>query len=147
VGCEIAGALGAELDVLLVRKLGRPGREKLAMGAIATGGVLVVNEDVIRGVDAAPEFVQAWNLRDRHMADTLDALTEHQRPPTPATHTSVIARALPTAPPAPTANTSSRPHPRNKDLAALVELAASTMVFSTPKRAPHTLASRTPFRS
>jgi len=48
VGYEVARALGAPLDVFLVRKLGVPGHEELAMGAIASGGVRVVNEDVVR---------------------------------------------------------------------------------------------------
>jgi predicted phosphoribosyltransferase len=48
VGFEVARALDAPLDVFLVRKLGVPGREELAMGAIASGGVRVVNEDVVR---------------------------------------------------------------------------------------------------
>jgi predicted phosphoribosyltransferase len=53
VGFEVAHQLGVPLDVFLVRKLGVPGREELAMGAIASGGVRVVNEDVVRelGID------------------------------------------------------------------------------------------------
>lgn len=47
VAIEIAHALHAQLDVFLVRKLGLPGHEELAMGAIATGGVRVLNQDVI----------------------------------------------------------------------------------------------------
>src|SRR4051794_41365916 len=47
VGYEVARALGAPLDVFLVRKLGVPGHEELAMGAIASGGVQVLNEDVL----------------------------------------------------------------------------------------------------
>jgi predicted phosphoribosyltransferase len=47
VAFEVARALGAPLDVLLVRKLGAPGQRELAMGAIATGGVRVLNEEVI----------------------------------------------------------------------------------------------------
>ena len=47
VGFEVARTLGAALDVFVVRKLGAPGREELAMGAIATGGVRVLNRDVI----------------------------------------------------------------------------------------------------
>ena len=47
VGAEVANALGAPLDVFLVRKLGVPGREELAMGAIASGGVRVLNPDVV----------------------------------------------------------------------------------------------------
>src|SRR5580765_4850710 len=51
VGAEIAGRLGAELDVLVVRKLGAPGRPELAMGAIADVGesIEVVTNDVVIG--------------------------------------------------------------------------------------------------
>jgi putative phosphoribosyl transferase len=52
VGLEIARALDAELDVFLVRKLGLPGQEELALGAIATGGVRILNNALARG--AAP---------------------------------------------------------------------------------------------
>ena len=48
VALEVAQALGAPWDVFLVRKVGVPGREELAMGALASGGVSVVNEGVIR---------------------------------------------------------------------------------------------------
>src|SRR5712672_3361434 len=48
VAFEVARALHAPLDVFLVRKLGVPGHEELAMGAIASGGVRVLNEDVVR---------------------------------------------------------------------------------------------------
>ena len=48
VGYEVARSLGAPLDVFLVRKLGTPGHRELAMGAIASGGVRVLNEDVVR---------------------------------------------------------------------------------------------------
>jgi len=48
VGYEVASALGAPLDVFLVRKLGTPGHRELAMGAIASGGVRVLNEDVVK---------------------------------------------------------------------------------------------------
>jgi predicted phosphoribosyltransferase len=47
VGFEVARALGAPLDVFVVRKLGLPGHAELAMGAIASGGVRVYNDDVI----------------------------------------------------------------------------------------------------
>lgn len=48
VAYEVARALHAPLDIYLVRKLGVPGHEELAMGAIASGGVRVLNEDVVR---------------------------------------------------------------------------------------------------
>src|SRR5947199_8501654 len=55
VGFEIARALHVPLDVFLVRKLGVPGQEELAMGAIASGGVRVLNQEVISslGIPAA----------------------------------------------------------------------------------------------
>ena len=58
VAYEVATALGGPLDVFLVRKLGAPGHEELAMGAIASGGTLVLNEDVVRGLGVRPEVVQ-----------------------------------------------------------------------------------------
>ena len=57
VGYEVASALRAPLDVFLVRKLGVPGREELAMGAIASGGVRVVNEDVVRALGIPPKVI------------------------------------------------------------------------------------------
>ncbi len=47
VAAEVAAALGAPLDVFVVRKLGVPGREELAMGAVASGGVRVINSEVV----------------------------------------------------------------------------------------------------
>src|SRR6476646_1413704 len=53
VGFEIATKLGLPLDVFVVRKLGVPGQRELAMGAIASGGVRVLNEDVLRAMPSA----------------------------------------------------------------------------------------------
>src|SRR5438477_5389748 len=57
VAFEVAQALHAPLDVFLVRKLGLPGREELAMGAIATGGVRVLNDEVVRLLSVPPEVI------------------------------------------------------------------------------------------
>jgi putative phosphoribosyl transferase len=57
VGYEVARGLSAPLDVLVVRKLGVPGREELAMGALASGGALVFNEDVVYGLGVPAEIV------------------------------------------------------------------------------------------
>jgi putative phosphoribosyl transferase len=57
VAYEVARALDAPLDVFLVRKLGVPGREELAMGAIATGGVRVLNEDVVRALGIPEQLI------------------------------------------------------------------------------------------
>lgn len=59
VAFEVAQALRAPLDVFLVRKLGVPGDEELAMGAIATGGVRVLNEDVVRPLRISREMIEA----------------------------------------------------------------------------------------
>ena len=64
VGYEVARELGIPLDVLIVRKLGVPGHEELAMGAIASGGVRVVNDDVVRHLGIAPGIVDAVAERE-----------------------------------------------------------------------------------
>ncbi len=58
VAAEVARALEAPLDVFLVRKLGVPGQEELAMGAIASGGVRVMNEDVLRLLPLRPDDIE-----------------------------------------------------------------------------------------
>ncbi|WP_406274687.1 erythromycin esterase family protein [Nocardia sp. NBC_00881] len=58
VGYEVAAVLGAPLDVLVVRKLGAPEQPELAVGAIASGGVLVTNDDVLRAQAVAPEALE-----------------------------------------------------------------------------------------
>jgi predicted phosphoribosyltransferase len=63
VAFEVAARLGAPLDVFIVRKLGLPGREELAMGALASGGVRVLDDDLIRlagvSVDEVERITQA----------------------------------------------------------------------------------------
>jgi putative phosphoribosyl transferase len=79
VAYEVASALGAPMDVFLVRKLGTPGHRELAMGAIASGGVRVLNDDVVRwyGIpEAAIERVaheeeQELQRRERAYRDDL----------------------------------------------------------------------------
>src|SRR4051794_19860325 len=67
VGAEVAQALHAPLDVFLVRKLGVPGHEELAMGAVATGGVRVLNEQVVRALHIPDQVIDAvarWELEE-----------------------------------------------------------------------------------
>src|SRR6266568_9302013 len=67
VGYEVAKALNAPLDVFVVRKLGVPGHKELAMGAIASGGVRVLNTEVIEALGISPmtiEAVAASELRE-----------------------------------------------------------------------------------
>ena len=57
VGYEVALALHTPLDIFLVRKLGLPGREELAIGAIASGGIRVLNNDIIRVLNVPEEVI------------------------------------------------------------------------------------------
>jgi putative phosphoribosyl transferase len=59
VAAHVADALGAPLDVFVVRKLGAPGHRELAMGAIASGGIRVLNEDVVRWYGITPADIDA----------------------------------------------------------------------------------------
>src|SRR5260370_41292409 len=59
VAFEVAKALHAPLDVFLVRKLGLPGHEELAMGALASGGVRVLNDDVVRVLQIPDDVIDA----------------------------------------------------------------------------------------
>jgi putative phosphoribosyl transferase len=81
VGYEVARALGCPLDVLVVRKIGLPGREELAVGAVAAGGVLVVDVEVARsyGVDSHA----LADLRDRAVQE-LDRREREYRAERPA---------------------------------------------------------------
>nr|EJJ02126.1 phosphoribosyltransferase [Rhodococcus sp. JVH1] len=55
VAWEVAASLGAPLDAFVVRKLGVPGHAEFAMGALASGGTVVVNDDLIRDLRISPE--------------------------------------------------------------------------------------------
>jgi putative phosphoribosyl transferase len=71
VAYEVALALNTPMDIFIVRKLGLPGREELAIGAIASGGVRVLNEDIIRELNIHQEAVdiiaqrELWELQRR----------------------------------------------------------------------------------
>jgi putative phosphoribosyl transferase len=64
VALEVAQRLGAPLDVFIVRKLGVPGFEELAAGAIASGGVRVLNDDVVRALPNAEQAIEAVTARE-----------------------------------------------------------------------------------
>jgi predicted phosphoribosyltransferase len=82
VGYEVAAALHAPLDVFLVRKLGVPGHEELAMGAIASGGVLVLNDEVVGGLRIPPEDIQRVAEREgRELLRRERAYREGRPPP------------------------------------------------------------------
>jgi putative phosphoribosyl transferase len=69
VAAEVAEALGAPLDVIVVRKLGVPGQSELAMGAIGEGGVRVLEPDVLSSVGVGADEIAAVELRERAELD------------------------------------------------------------------------------
>lgn len=80
VAFEIAKALQVPLDVLVVRKLGVPGEEELAMGAIATGDVLVLNERVVQSMDISQEDIAQAAAFERKILQQRDQLYRGDRP-------------------------------------------------------------------
>src|SRR3981189_654114 len=81
VAFEVARALHAPLDVFLVRKLGLPGREELAMGAIASGGVRVLNEDVVRALRIPENVIDAVAAAEQRELERRERLYRGDRPP------------------------------------------------------------------
>lgn len=80
VACEVAQALHAPLDVFLVRKLGLPGREELAMGAIATGGVRVLNDEVVRMLSIPDDVIDAVTAVEQRELERRERLYRDGRP-------------------------------------------------------------------
>jgi predicted phosphoribosyltransferase len=80
VGFEVAQTLDVPLDVFLVRKLGVPGREELAMGAIASGGVRVLNDDVVRALRIPPAIINAVAADEQAELDRREQAYRDGRP-------------------------------------------------------------------
>ena len=76
-----AEQLGTPLDVFLMRKLGVPGYEELAMGAIASGGVRVVNDDVVRQLAIPGEVIDAVAAEERRELERRERAYRNDRPP------------------------------------------------------------------
>jgi putative phosphoribosyl transferase len=81
VAYEVAQALGAPLDVFVVRKLGVPGHEELAMGAIASGEVIVLNHDVVAATGVQPDQLEAVCARELETLRVQEAEYRGERPP------------------------------------------------------------------
>ncbi len=81
VAAEVAAALDADLDVLVVRKLGVPGHEELAMGAVAGGGLRVLNDDVLSRVRLPPGVVEAATARASAVVAERERDYRGDRPP------------------------------------------------------------------
>ncbi len=80
VGYEVARRLGAPLDVFLVRKLGTPGQPELAMGAIATGGVRVMNDEVVGSLRVSQEQIEEVAERERRELRRREEAYRGERP-------------------------------------------------------------------
>lgn len=80
VAFEVAQALHVPLDVFLVRKLGVPGHEELAMGAIASGGVRVMNDDVVRRLRISDQAIEAIVAEEQEELDRRQRLYRDDRP-------------------------------------------------------------------
>jgi putative phosphoribosyl transferase len=81
VAYEVAKALHAPMDVFIVRKLGVPGHEELAMGAVATGGVRVLNDHVLKGLAIPDSTIHAAVERETEELKRRERLYRGDRPP------------------------------------------------------------------
>jgi len=90
VGYEVAKALGAPLDVFAVRKLGVPGREELAMGAIASGGLLVLDRHLINSLGISNSEIQRAVAAELRELDRREAAYRGGRGPPELTGKTVI---------------------------------------------------------
>src|SRR5436309_6073471 len=81
VAYEVACALGAPLDVFVVRKLGVPGYEELAMGAVATGGARVLNDQIVQRLGIPQSIIDAVAAREQQELARRERLYRGGRPP------------------------------------------------------------------
>lgn len=90
VAFEVARSLGAPLDAFIVRKLGAPGHEEFAVGALASGGRVVVNDDVLRGLRVTPDQLRAVAEREARELARREVAYRAGRPPLDVTGKTVI---------------------------------------------------------
>lgn len=90
VAYEVARALDAPLDVFLVRKLGVPGHEEFAFGAIATGGIRVINQDLVQALGIPPKLIDAIAARQQQELERRERLYRGTRPPTDVRNRTLI---------------------------------------------------------
>jgi putative phosphoribosyl transferase len=90
VAREVARALGVPFDVYVVRKLGVPGHEELAMGAIATGGIRQLNRDVVEALGIPINVIDAVAAREQQELDRREQAYRGDRGPISLTNKTVI---------------------------------------------------------
>jgi predicted phosphoribosyltransferase len=81
VGYQVASALHAPMDVFIVRKLGVPGHEEFAMGAVATGGLRVINDQVVRTLGIPDYVIDAVATWEQQELERRERLYRGDRPP------------------------------------------------------------------
>jgi predicted phosphoribosyltransferase len=81
VAYEVAVKLKAPLDVFLVRKLGVPGHEELALGAVASGGICVFNESVVKACDIPRRVLEGIMERERKELERRERAYRREGPP------------------------------------------------------------------
>lgn len=81
VAWEVAAALGAPLDALVVRKIGAPSQEEFAVGAIASGGHVVVNDDILRALRVTPDQFRDTAEREGRELLRRETVYRQGRPP------------------------------------------------------------------
>ena len=90
VGYEVARSLRVAFDVFVVRKLGLPGHEELAMGAIASGGVRLVNHDVVDSLGVPQNVIDQVAKREHVELERRERLYRGTRPLIPLTNMTVV---------------------------------------------------------
>lgn len=90
VAAEVARSLGAQLDVIVARKLGAPFEPELALGAVTSDGTLFLNHDVIRDLGITDEMLNAIIAREREVARQREERFRGSRPPAPVEGRTVI---------------------------------------------------------
>jgi putative phosphoribosyl transferase len=90
VAYEVARELEVSFDIFMVRKLGAPGQEELAMGAIASGGIVVINDEVVDALKVPWDIVEAEIVRERMELTRRELLYRGNRPPLDVTGQTVI---------------------------------------------------------
>ncbi|MDQ2692800.1 MAG: phosphoribosyltransferase [Chloroflexota bacterium] len=90
VALEVSRILNTPMDVFIVRKLGLPGREELAIGAIASGGIRVLNDDVIRLLNVPEEVIRFVAKRELQELQRREQIYRGNRPPTDVRGKTVI---------------------------------------------------------
>ena len=130
VAYEVADRLGLELDILVVRKLGTPGNPELAMGAIASGGVRVMNEDIVHYSHASHAEIEGTVIQESHELQRRERAYRGDRPRPVIQDRAVILVDDGLAPRA----------PKRAAVQAVHKLGAGSVTVAVPVGAPESVA-------